>query len=137
MQNFWAQIGPFPQMRIFENQIFSQGCSFCRMLMNQKNFHFTQIPGKTNDIIFLKSPKTKNHVFEPFLTIFARWGFFPKNPALSHTTIYGPLTTMLTKFQKKTNESIPRKLTDLFSELARKNDCKRENILSCHIWNFT
>ena len=37
---------------------FSQACSFRRMLMNHKNFHFTQIPEKTNDVIFLKSPKT-------------------------------------------------------------------------------
>ena len=28
------------------------------MLMNHKNFHFTQIWDKTNDMIFLKSPKT-------------------------------------------------------------------------------
>ena len=104
MHNFWVQNGPFPQMRIFlENLLikpcffhsclstcqksksdinllvkywrlkntkislaesnfwepdFSQACSFCRMLMNHKNFHFTQIPDKTNDAIFLKSPKT-------------------------------------------------------------------------------
>ena len=25
--------------------------------MNHKNFHFTQIPGKTNDVIFLKVQK--------------------------------------------------------------------------------
>ena len=37
---------------------FSQACSFLRMLMNHKNFDFTQIPDKTNDAIFLKSPKT-------------------------------------------------------------------------------
>ena len=24
--------------------------------MNYKNFHFTQIPDKTNDVMFLKSP---------------------------------------------------------------------------------
>ena len=36
---------------------FSQARSFCRMLINHKNFHFTQIPDKTNDMIFLKSPK--------------------------------------------------------------------------------
>ena len=35
-----------------------EACSFRRMLMNHKNFHFTQIPDKTNDMIFLKSPKT-------------------------------------------------------------------------------
>ena len=28
------------------------------MLMNRKNFHFTQIPDETNDVIFLKSPET-------------------------------------------------------------------------------
>ena len=57
---------------------FSQACSFCKMLMNHKNFHFTQIPDKTNDMIFLKSPKTLflGH-FWPFLIIFARWRFFP------------------------------------------------------------
>ena len=54
--------------------------------MNHKNFDFTQIPDKTNDVIFLKSLKTMflGH-FWPFLTW---WGFFPKYPALSHTTIY-------------------------------------------------
>ena len=40
------------------------------MLMKYKNFDFTQIPDKTNDTIFLKS---KNHVFGPFLTIFAHF----------------------------------------------------------------
>ena len=28
------------------------------MLMDHNNFHFTQIPDKTIDVIFLKSPKT-------------------------------------------------------------------------------
>ena len=48
--------------------------------------------------------------FWPFLVIFARWGFFPKNPTLSQTTIYGPLTSC--KVSEKTNEPIPKKLTD-------------------------
>ena len=26
--------------------------------MNHKNFHFTQIPDKTNDVTFLETPKT-------------------------------------------------------------------------------
>ena len=58
-----------------------------------KNVHLTQIPDKSNDEIFLKSTKTMFLVyFWPFLVIFARWGFLPKNPALLHTTIYGSLT---------------------------------------------
>ena len=72
---------------------FSQAGSFCRMLMNHKNFHFTKITDKTNDTIFKK--KSKNHVFRPVLTIFGPFclmGIFSKNPALSHTTIYGPPT---------------------------------------------
>ena len=42
--------------------------------MNHKNFHFTQISGKTNDIIFFKSPKTMVlGYFWPFMVIFAEW----------------------------------------------------------------
>ena len=37
---------------------FSQACSFCRMLIDHMNFQFTQISDKTNNVIFLKSPKT-------------------------------------------------------------------------------
>ena len=72
---------------------FSQACSFRRMLMNHKNFHFTQIPDKTNDVILLKSLKTLflDH-FWKFLVIFAQWGFFPKNLVLSHITRYKSLT---------------------------------------------
>ena len=58
------------------------------MLMNHNNFHFTQISDKTNDIIFLKSPKTVflSH-FLPFLVIFAREDFFQKI-WLCHTQLY-------------------------------------------------
>ena len=72
----------------------SQTCSFLRTLMNHQNFRFTKIPNsKTNDVIFLKSPKTLllGH-FWPLLVIFTQCGFFTKTPALSHTTIYGSLT---------------------------------------------
>ena len=85
---------------------FSQACSFRRMLMNHKNFHFTQISDKTNDMVFLKSPKTM------FLGHF--WPFFPDGDffqkiRLPHATIYGPLTpchiwtpkTPNTKFSEK------------------------------------
>ena len=70
---------------------FSQACSFRRMLMNQKNFHFTQIPDKTNGTIFFKSQKTL--VFVPFLTIFGHsctMGIFSKKSSC-HTQLYmGP-----------------------------------------------
>ena len=117
MRNFWAQNGPFAQIRIFSENLltwtlflsfmlstcqnskwdinllvkywqlknseillakshwepyFSQVCSFCRTLMNHKNFHLTQILDKTNDLIFLQSPKTLFLChFWPFLVIFA------------------------------------------------------------------
>ena len=62
------------------------------MLINHKNFHLTQNPDKTNDAIFLKSPKTMflDH-FWLFLVIFDWWRFFPRNLALSNRTIYAPL----------------------------------------------
>ena len=61
-------------------------------LMNYKNFHFTQIPAKTNDFMFLKSAKTM------FLDHF--WSFLPDKDffqtiRLSQTTVYGPLTPCL------------------------------------------
>ena len=67
--------------------------------------HFKQIPDKTNDVIFLKSPKTMflGH-FGPFLVIFA------KKIRLSHTTISGPLTPCW--LSDKTNEPTLKKLTD-------------------------
>ena len=79
--------------------------------MNHKNFHLTQISDKTNDMIFLKSPETLFlGYFWPFLVIFAGWRFFPKNPALSHITIYGPLTACYVS--EKNNEPIPWKVID-------------------------
>ena len=75
--------------------------------MNHKDFHFTQIPGKTNDMIFLQCFWAIRDHF---------WSFFPKKSEffpkiwLSHTTIYGPLTPC--KVSEKTNEPIPRQHTD-------------------------
>ena len=58
---------------------FSQACSFHRMLMNQKNFHFTQIPDKINDVIFLKSPKPRFWAtFAHFWSILPNGDFFKK-----------------------------------------------------------
>ena len=67
---------------------FPQESSFLRMLMNYKNFDFTQIQDKTNDAIFLKGPKTKflGH-FWPFLPD----GDFFQKIQLCHTQLYmGP-----------------------------------------------
>ena len=60
------------------------------MLMDHKNFHFTQIPDKTNNTIFLKTMSLGH--FRPFLVIFARWAFFPKKSgSVTHNYIW-PLT---------------------------------------------
>ena len=88
LKSHWlrAILGYNLRTRFFPSMQFSQN------VKEPKNFRFTQIPGKTNNMIFLKRPKNLflGH-FWPFLVIFAWWEFFPKNPALSHTTIYGPL----------------------------------------------
>ena len=67
------------------------------MLMNHKNFHFKQIQdNKTNDVIFLKTPKTMflDH-FGPFLVIFAWRGFFPKKSgSVTHNYIWAPNTML-------------------------------------------
>ena len=79
--------------------------------MNHKNFHFSQIPDKTNDVIFLKSPKAMflGH-FWPFLPD----GYFFQKIRLPHTTIYRPLK--LSSVSEKTNKPIPRKLTGRWKE---------------------
>ena len=64
--------GREPFLAIAREPDFSQACSFCKTLMNHKNFHFTQFLYKTNDIIFLKSPKTM--FFGPFWPF---WSFLP------------------------------------------------------------
>ena len=104
IKEYWNLIGRETFLVTTWEPDFSQACSFRRMLRNYKNFHY-------NDLIFLKIPKTMflSH-FWPFLVLFARWGFFSKNPALSRTTIYGPLTPC--QVSEKTNEPILRKLTD-------------------------
>ena len=148
MRNFWAQNGPFPQMRIFffffflrkpvnepcffysclsacqksksdinllvkywrlkKTEIslakslfwltwepdFSQACSIPRMLVNHKNCHFTQIPDKTNDMIFFKSQKQCFWaIFDHFWSFLPDGDFFHKFQLCHrHLSIYGPLT---------------------------------------------
>ena len=102
IKEYWNLIGQEPFLAITWEPDFSQACSFRRMLMNHKNFHFTQIPDKTNDIIFLKSPKTMflGH-FWSFLVIFAQWEkfFSRKSGSVTHNYIWAP-NTMLS-FRKK------------------------------------
>ena len=68
-------IGQEPFLAITWELDFSQACSFRRMLMNHNNFKFTQIPDKTNDVIFLKSPK---NMFLGHFRSFLRDGIFSK-----------------------------------------------------------
>ena len=71
IKEYWNLIGREQFLAITWEPDFSQACNFRKMLMNHKNFCFTYIPDKTNDMIFLsKKKKSKNPVFGPFLTIF-------------------------------------------------------------------
>ena len=88
IKEYWNLTAQEPFLAITSEPGLSQKCSFHRMLMNHKNFHLTQIPDKTNDAIFLKSPKTK--FMGHFLVIFAWWGFSQKI-RLCHMQLYmGP-----------------------------------------------
>ena len=46
------------------------------MLVNDKNFRFTQIPDKTNNANFLNSPKTKKNIFDHFPSFLPDEDFF-------------------------------------------------------------
>ena len=108
IKEYWNLIGREPFLDITWEPDFSQACSFCRMLMNHKNFHFTQIPDKTNDVIFLKSPKTM--FLGHFWSFLPDGDFFsPKTPSVTHNYIWAPNTILSFK---KTNKPIPRKRTD-------------------------
>ena len=96
----WNLIGRETLLAVTWEPDFSRVCSFRRMLMNHKNFHFTQIRDKTNDILFLKSPETMflSH-FWPFLVIFAWWGFFSKKSgSVTHNYIW--VTNTMLGFKK-------------------------------------
>ena len=107
IKEYWNLIGWEPFLAITWEPDFSQACCFCRMLINHKDFHFTQISDKNNDM-FLKSPKTM--FLGHFWSFMPDGDFFQKNPALSHTAVYGSLTPCYVS--EKTNQPIPRKLTD-------------------------
>ena len=94
IKEYWNLIGWEPFFTITWEPDFPQAFSFRKMLMNH-NFCFTKIPDRINDMPFLKSPKTLflDH-FWPFLP---DGDFFQKNPTLSHTAIYGPLTPSFRK----------------------------------------
>ena len=96
---YWNLIGRGPFLAITWELYFFQACSFRRMLMNHKNFHFTQKSDKTNDVILLKSTKTMLWGQSwPFLFIFARGNFFKKSGSVTHD-IWVPNTMHI--FRKK------------------------------------
>ena len=108
IKEYWNLIGQEPFLAVTWEPDFSQACSFRRMLMNHKNFHFTQTPDKTNDVIFLKSPKTL------FLDHF--WSFLPNGDffwklRLCHSQLYMGLSHHA-KFQKKLTSQFWKKLMD-------------------------
>ena len=101
IKEYWNLIGREQFLAITWEPDFSQACSFRRMLMNHKNFRFTQIPGKTKDMIFLKTPNTL--FLGLFLTIFGHlclMGIFSKKSgSVPSNYIWAPNTIL--SFRKK------------------------------------
>ena len=90
IKEYWNLIGQELFLAITWEPDFYQACSFRRMLMNHKNFHFTQIPDKANAVIFLESPKTLFWGIFDHFWLFLPDGDFLQKIRLCHTTIYGP-----------------------------------------------
>ena len=79
IKEYWNVTGREPFLAVTGEPDFFQACSFRRMLINHKNFHFTQIPDKNNDAIFLKSPKTIfRAIFDHFWSFLPSGDFFQK-----------------------------------------------------------
>ena len=120
MRHFWTQNGSFAPNKIFFRKLLKSFSStyyslslckiFKKILPADPELWGCAIFGPKMAHFEVESPKTMFlGRFWQFLVNFARWGFFPKNPALAHTTIYGPLTPCYVS--EKTNEPTPRKLT--------------------------
>ena len=88
IKEYWNLIGWEPFLPLTWELDFSQAGSFHMMLMNHKNFDFTQMPDKTNGVIFKKSSKTMLlGYFRPFLPM----GIFPKrSSSVTHNYIWNP-----------------------------------------------
>ena len=55
IKEYWDFFGQELFLAITREPDFPNACSFSRMLKDHKNFRFTPIPDKTNDMIFLKT----------------------------------------------------------------------------------
>ena len=110
IKEYWNLIGQEPFLAITWEPAFSQACNFCRMLMNHKNFHFTQIPDKTIDIIFLKVQKPCFWVvFDHFRSFLPNGDFFQKiRLCHTHSVTIGSVTHYL--FASNTMLSFRKKL---------------------------
>ena len=95
IKEYWNLIGWEPFLAITWEPDFSQACSFRRILMNHKNFPFTPIPDKINDLVFLKRQKS---VLGSFLTIFGHscpmGSFSKKSGSVTHNYIWAPNTML-------------------------------------------
>ena len=60
-------------------------------IMNQKNFCFTPIPDKTNDVIFLKNPYS---IFDHFWSFLPDGNFSKKSSSGTHSYIWAPNTML-------------------------------------------
>ena len=99
IKEYWNLIGREQLLAITWEQDFSQACSFRRMLMNHNNFRLTQIPDKTNGMIF-------SH--------FSLIGIFSKKSgSVTHNYIWAPNTILISE---QTNEAILRKVTNRWKD---------------------
>ena len=62
------------------------------MLMNRNNFRFTQIPDKTNDMIFLKNPKIL--FWGHFWSFLPNEDFPKKSGFVTHNYTWAPNTML-------------------------------------------
>ena len=96
IKEYWNLIDRELFLSITWEPDFFQSCSFWRMLEDHNNFHFTLIPDKTNDLIFLKCPK--NLVFGPFWPFLTSF-FSKKSCSVTCNWIWTPNTIL--SFRKK------------------------------------
>ena len=96
IKEYWNLIGPEPLFAIIWETRFFPSMQFSQNVNESEGLSLTQIRDKTNDKIFLKSPKTM--YLGHFWAFLPKWRFFPEKCRSQHNYTWDSNTTL--RFRK-------------------------------------
>ena len=96
---------------------FSQACSFCKMLMNHKNFHLTKIPDKTNGMNQVQKPCFWA-IFDHCWSFCLMGSFFKKSGSVTHNYIWAPNTMLSFRWKGRRKDRRTNRQTLFYRTLS-------------------